>query len=132
MARRERTAVIRCAEPGCRDNARYAYSSQREYGEIMQSQQRYPYKCTRHHNPDSVLRPDNTSTTHVLVASKVFHKGPYDAEPAPLRGLFWLLEGSDHGSGFVFGPGFNAHADDFPEGTRLVVTTRIELPGAVA
>ena len=47
-------------------------------------------------------------------------------EPRWLPGLFWRAEGAGAGSGFTFGPGFNAHATDFPEGTRLVVTAQIE------
>lgn len=40
-----------------------------------------------------------------------------------LAGLFW-----DDGSGFTHGTGYKAYADDFPPGTRLIITARIELP----
>lgn len=149
MSRRERTTTIRCAEKPCREVAHYSYSSQREYGEIHQRQQRSPWKCSRHDAPDEVLRPDNLTTTLTLVASRVRRSGyerdlaeyeailarmtphstPYRRKPEEfLPGLFWLPEGGAHGSGFTHGPGFKAHADDFPEGTRLTVTTRIEIP----
>ncbi|GAA2346568.1 hypothetical protein [Dactylosporangium salmoneum] len=145
MSRRERTTSIRCAEAGCRETKLSAYSSQREYAEIMDWQRKHPWKCTRHDRPDEVLRPDNPSTTHVLVASRVRSYGyerdlaRYEAAVAYgsgwarkpdefLSGLFWLPEGGTSGSGFAFGPGFAAHADDFPEGTRLVVSTQIIAP----
>ena len=122
---RERMVQQQCAEAGCRDTRFYTYTSQREYAEIMRVQQRRPYQCTRHSRPDEVLRPGNLERARVLLASKV---------PSPvsgrewLDGLFWLAEGESTGSGFVFGPGFKAHADDFPDGARLVVTARVELP----
>lgn len=124
MAGRERTTTIGCAEKGCRETKFHLYTSQRQYKEIWDWQNEHPWKCTRHADPDKVLRPDNLTTTHVLVASKVRYSGD-----RYLDGLFWLPEGAERGgSGFTHGPGFNAHASDFPEGTRLIVTTRIEMP----
>lgn len=35
------------------------------------------------------------------------------------------------GMSFVYGPGFNAMAGDFPAGTKLIITARIELPAEV-
>jgi hypothetical protein len=125
---RERTKTVQCAEAGCRETTFYSYTSQREYAEITKRQAERPYKCTRHSDPDQVLRPDNTERTHVLVASRVPFKSRYGDGPEWLRGLFWLEEGRDSGSGFTFGPGFKAHASDFPEGTRLVVTAHVEMP----
>lgn len=125
MSRRERTTIIGCAEAGCRESRILAYGSQREYAEICQEQKRSPWKCTRHAKPDEVLRPDNPSTTCVLVASRVPMGG---RDGGFLPGLFWLVDGAGSGSGFEFGPGFRAHAFDFPEGTRLVVTTQIVTP----
>jgi hypothetical protein len=114
---RERFTTIRCGTSGCAEHATYAYTSQREYREIWDRQQRNPYRCTRHREPEKVLRPDNPQTVEVLVARRERY------------GMFWRPEGVDvGGSGFSFGPGFNAHADDFPAGTRLVVTARVELP----
>lgn len=146
---RERTTTIHCAERPCRQVTFYTYTSLREHDEIMRAQAKRPWKCTRHDRPDELLRRDNPSTTVVLVASKVRslgyerEKAAYDAAVARigphgtplarkpeefLPGLYWLPEGGAHGSGFTHGPGFKAHADDFPEGTRLTVTTQIEIP----
>lgn len=126
---RERTRVVRCAEIGCHETTFYTYTSQREYADLTRDQQRRPYKCTRHRAPEEVLRPDNLERQHVLVASRVPFRSSRPGASEWLPGLFWLEEGKESGgSGFVFGPGFKAHASDFPEGTRLVVTARVELP----
>ena len=127
---RERTTVVRCAETECRVTVIYTYTSQREYGEIMKRQQDRPYKCTRHLVPDEVLRPDNPERQRVLVASRVPFESSQPGASRWLDGLFWVEDGKDSGSGFAYGPGFKAHASDFPEGTRLVVTARVELPEA--
>lgn len=121
---RERTASIRCGEPGCADCAHYAYASQREYREIVADQKRRPYMCSRHRDPAANLRPGNESTRHVLTATRVRSA----TRDAWLPGLFWRSKEGESGSGYAYGPGFNAHASDFPEGTRLVVTTQIEMP----
>jgi hypothetical protein len=143
VSRRERTTTVRCAQPACGATTFYTFTSQREYGEIHQRQQRTPWRCTRHDRPDEVLRPDQPAITKVLVASRVrnsrYERDLADYEAAVARrspfarkpdefidGMYWLPEGGGHGSGFLFGPGFKAHATDFPEGTRLVVTARIE------
>lgn len=123
---RERMTELPCAEDGCPKSAGYTYTSQREYHQIWARQKTHPWKCTRHNRPEQVLRPDNPTTETVLVASRVRSGG---RDPDLLPGLFWLPEGAERGgSGLQRGPGFTAHADDFPEGTRLVVSTRIEMP----
>jgi hypothetical protein len=145
LTRRERSFTVRCADKGCDDTTFYLYTSQREYREIWERQQKDPWTCSRHREPDKVLRPDNPSTTVTLVASKVrnsrYDRDLADYEAAVARrsayarkpdefipGLYWLPEGGGHGSGFTHGPGFKAHADDFPEGTRLTITATVEVP----
>ena len=134
MPRREYRASFKCAEHGCRETQFYAVSTRRDETELYASQKRHPYRCTRHANPGRNLRPGNESVTHVLVATRLPSRlpdtYPYNLKPGWewLDGLFWVPEGGTTGSGFVFGEGFNAHASDFPEETRLVVTAQIELP----
>ncbi|MEU6712909.1 hypothetical protein ABZ897_15625 [Nonomuraea sp. NPDC046802] len=124
MARRERTVTLPCAEGGCRQYSLRAYRSQAEYAEIMARQAKHPFECSRHSDRHEVLRPDNIERTHMLVASKITTR-----HGRVLDGLYWLPEGAEHGgSGIVSGPGFRAHARDVPEGTRLIVTARLELP----
>ncbi|MDX2649286.1 hypothetical protein PV341_38125 [Streptomyces sp. PA03-1a] len=45
-----------------------------------------------------------------------------------LVGRFWGPPGTIGAQGIAVGTGFQALADDFPPGTRMVVTARIELP----
>jgi hypothetical protein len=54
-----------------------------------------------------------------LVASKVDGCGSL---------LFWVAPEKHLKSGFTFGNGYKAYANDFPEGTKLTVTASIELP----
>lgn len=64
-----------------------------------------------------MLSADNPRRETVLIS----HEETY--------GLFWRAEGQEKGgNGFVFGNGFKAFAKDFPAGTRLTVTARVELP----
>lgn len=132
MPRREYRASFKCAEPGCRDTQFFAVSTRADEKELYASQNRNPYRCSRHRHPEQNLKPGNERTSHVLIASKIRAgriRSDGDGEPPYLSGLFWLEEGKERGgSGFSFGPGFTAHASDFPEGTRLVVTTQIEMP----
>ena len=135
MPRREYRASFKCAEPGCRETQFFAVSTRAEEAELYASQKRLPYRCTRHRNPEQYLRPGNEYVRHVLVATRVLSGFPdiplYNEDPdwPYLKGLFWRREGQERGgNGFAFGEGFTAHAADFPEGTRLVVTAQIELP----
>ena len=125
MPRREYRTTYRCAEPGCREVQFYVHSTREDEKASLRRQSEHPFKCSRHADPDRNLRPGNTKTTHILVAAHILVK----ARLRDLPKLFWIPEGGTTGSGFTFGPGFNAHADDFPEGTRLVVTAEIQMPG---
>ena len=110
-----------CAHAGCRESGHYTVESR-----AAEKEQRARYRngwwCTRHHaRPETVLSRDNLVREVELVLKPVFVEGKS-------LGLFWHGEGQ---SGFVFGPGFRAFAEDFPEGTRIVVTTRVILPESV-
>lgn len=121
MARRGGTARFRCATEGCTEAAFYDYSSNADHARLHREQKARPWLCSRHRNPEQLLTPTNTSRTVVLTAerSKRF---------PDLTKLFWREQGDpDVGSGYTFGPGFKAHADDFPEGSRLVITITADL-----
>jgi hypothetical protein len=121
MARRGGTARFLCPEEGCTEAAFYNYSSNAAYARLCREQRQRPWKCSRHRNPEQVLTPANTTRTVVLIAdrSKRF---------PDLTQLFWRVDGdADVGSGYLFGPGFSAHADDFPKGSRLVITVTADL-----
>lgn len=107
MARRGGTARFRCPTDDCTEAAFYEYSSNADYARLYRG---------RHRNPEQLLTPSNPTRTVVLTAdsSKRFPE---------LDKLFWREDdAADVGSGYTFGPGFSAHADDFPKGSRLVIT----------
>jgi hypothetical protein len=127
MARRGGTRSIQCAEDGCTEYAHYSYTSNADYGRLMQEQRRRPFMCSRHRNPEQVLTPTNRERTVTLTAAR--------SKRYPNLGdqLFWLEPGHDDvGSGYMFGPGFSAHANDFPEGTRIVIRVTVEEDSEVA
>lgn len=127
MSRREYTIRLACTFEGCKERSFTTATTRREETEIRQQYQRSPYRCVRHTNPDEVLSADNLERTTTVTAEKVVapHLRGIDlpGEVRHLDGLFW-----DKRQGFTYGPGFKAYASDFPPGTKLIVTARIELP----
>lgn len=121
MSRRGASHREACQHAGCKESGWYEFDTQREYREYLERRRGKPWFCTRHTRPDEVLSSDNPECTTVLVATELSS----DLTGNPL-GRFWIAEGLTTGSGFTYGPGFKAYAEDFPEGTRLVVTARIE------
>jgi hypothetical protein len=120
MPRRRVTATVRCAKNGCPEAAHFEYGSQKERQESWRKD--HPWRCYRHTSEDEVLSPTNPERTTVLTAVKVESRG------RTLPGLYWQPEGASPTSGLLGGPGFKAIAGDLPEGARLIVTARIELP----
>lgn len=127
MSRREYTIRLICAHEGCRETSFTTASTRREEAEIRKRYREQQYRCVRHTNPEEVLSLDNLERTATIVAQKVEYKParvlPGAGEVQYLDGLFWSGR-----SGLTHGPGFKAYASDFPEGTRLIITARIELP----
>jgi hypothetical protein len=109
MAKREYKLQKRCAHDGCTEVGRWTYDTARDLAASYE--RRNVYRCVRHTNPGSVLSADNPKT-EIILTCKASDRAP---------GLYW-----DGLSGLHIGPGFKAWADDFPEGTRLIVTARIE------
>jgi len=115
VARREFTLV--CASPDCGEWSLHAADTKAE--ELRRRQK--PWYCTRHTRPEQVLTPTNTVRERVLEVYEL----PF--------GKFWREAGTEEsGSDFTHGPGFKAFADDFPVGTRLIVTARLETEVALA
>jgi hypothetical protein len=103
---RERTRFYSCSQEGCKERAFYSYRSQKEYGDLPEK-----WTCLRHEHPDKVLSLENPINEIVLVSD----------------GEYWCVGGRNgRGSGFAHGPGFRAWTGDFPAGTRLRVTAKIE------
>lgn len=111
MSRREWTFTGTCGHKGCAERFTYRYPTR---SDLLSSFEVKNYsdgrwRCARHSKLDEVLSPSNPTTTHELVNEQK----PY--------GKFW---GS---SGFIYGPGFRAFAEDFPAGTKIIVTTQVVL-----
>lgn len=116
MSRREYTIRFKCAEDGCGEWYYGVAASRRDEADTRAWYAKRPWRCVRHAKPDEVLSADNLERVTVRVSGK-------SKRYPNLPDLFW-----DDGSGFEYGPGFKAYAKDFPPGTRLIVTARIELP----
>lgn len=129
MARREYYHTPQCVHEGCTKRAYYVFSTRADQRAEMESlHRRGGWRCTRHTKPDEVLMPSNSLREQVLVSVERFSE-PWRAGRRVSIGYFWAPEGSENGgSGFVFGPGFKAYTEDFPPGTRLIVSARVELP----
>jgi hypothetical protein len=127
MPRGRRRLTVVCAESGCRESVFCEYPNLTEYADGVKRHK--GWKCSRHEHPERNLRPGNEVTEVTLTAVKVPFKSDFAGGPEFLDGLFWREDGEEHASsGYEHGPGFNAHASDFPEGSRLVVTARILPP----
>lgn len=125
MARRQ-SHRRSCVQPGCGETSFVEYTSRWELEGVSSA-----WKCARHREPDRVLSAENRETTAVLTLhpSYVQSTSSWSNGSPQLVGYFWGPESADRGSsGVESGPGFMAYAKDFPPGTRLVVTARIEIP----
>lgn len=118
MSRRKYTLRWSCAEEGCREFDFSEVSYKADYIDAQRRQRANPWKCLRHDHPEAVLSPTNRERTFVITSGKS-ERHPH------LDNLFWDRPFT---TGFTSGPGFKAYADDFPEGTKIIVTTRVELP----
>lgn len=117
------TYRTQCKHQGCSETAFYADLAVADRSRLARQFAETPWRCLRHSQPNSVLARDNLSVTTVITAeeSRRF--------PNLAGKLFWREEGAaDVGSGFTSGPGFRAWADDFPKGSRVVITATVELP----
>lgn len=107
------TYTRHCEHPGCKEVRHYVADALRDLKESQKSKRKE--LCLRHRDPESVLSATNRQTEAVMVNK---------AHETLVGNMFW-----DGSTGFIFGPGFLAFANDFPAGARIVVTARLELPG---
>lgn len=101
-----------CSEEGCAEFTVFRYETRRELSEsyAARAYAHTGWRCSRHAKPLEVLGKDNMATEFEVASNRT------------KLGTFW------NGCGFMHGPGFKAWAEDFPPGTKLIVTARIELP----
>lgn len=105
------TVGVRCHYPGCDKTAFYEYDNKQD--KIAGFKNHASWMCARHTNPDQVMSPTSTERETSIVSHVCNGTGGKK---------FW-----NH-FGVLYGPGFKAYADDFPEGTMITVTAKIELP----
>ncbi|MEH3142502.1 MAG: hypothetical protein PGN37_20485 [Mycobacterium kyogaense] len=106
-----------CAEDGCREVTITNYEFKRDYADAARREKSQPpWKCLRHSRPREVLSTTNRATVGVL-----------ECVESEYGSRFWH-NGERSTTGWEHGPGFMAWAKDFPVGTKLVVSTDIELP----
>ena len=100
-----------CKHEGCNKWAFSYYENLKERSQIIRSTQNY--KCSLHSNLDRILSLNklNTSKTFVVEIGNDNTKKYWD-------GLYGVLMDNS----------YYAKADDFPIGTKLTITTNIELP----
>lgn len=115
----KKTITFSCIQKGCSERGNYERSSLKEINELRSKYQN-SWKCVRHTNPDKVLSKNNPKRQIVLIAKKS-RKYP------ELKELFWDDVDGNVGSGFEYGPGFKAYANDFQEGTELIITAEIKV-----
>ncbi|MFJ1992986.1 hypothetical protein [Streptomyces asiaticus] len=121
---RRRAYVRPCTTPGCREVSQIEYTARRDLEGISKT-----WTCRHHSKPGETLSPTNRETEAVLALHTHYANSYRAEEPPRLIGRFWGPEDAERGShGIVSGPGFWAEAKNFPPGTRLIVTARIELP----
>lgn len=111
--------ILRCHKPGCTETGFAEYDTQRERMEIT-SGRASTWMCGRHMDEHRNLTLESGAKTAVLVATKTEY------------GQFWYPEGKTTGSGLNRSEAHKAYAEDFPEGTRLVITAYVETPEQAA
>lgn len=121
---RRRTYTRPCSTAGCRETSQIEYTARRDLEGVSKT-----WTCRKHDKPNEHMSPTNRETTTTLVLHQHYMDGYMPQDPPRLIGQFWGPEDAERGShGIVSGPGFWAEAGNFPPGTRLIVTARIELP----
>jgi hypothetical protein len=116
MARREHILRKNCVHEACKEVGVWSYERQKDL--VASFENRNEYRCVRHSRPNEVLGDGQTTIESVRVS----YRGPADR-------LYWGVPPDfKNGSGFIYGPGFKAFAQDFPEGTRLIISVRVETP----
>jgi hypothetical protein len=116
MSKRDKTMRVFCGHEGCREMGFYSYQNRKEYLNLESKYGQGKWQCVRHTQPNEVLSKENLKTQKTVICGR--------SKTYPdLKELFW-----DDGSGFIYGTGYKAFANDFPEGTKLIITAEIIIP----
>jgi hypothetical protein len=122
MPRGDYRQTIACADQPCREKITYHHQTRADEAASVKHQRESPWKCSRHLKPDEVLAPERQAITSVMTV--VPRPGAARWETP----LIWAASGWNFRSDSVSGVGFQAFANDWPEGTRLEITARILPP----
>jgi hypothetical protein len=121
---------VRCTHPGCTEAAYLNYTSRERVRELMAL--RDAWRCTDHDGSRVRVTPDSPSVELVLVSAERFHElprvRPGPLPPPKLTGIYFGLPGCAPTLGRVSGPGWFLDANDFPAGSRLVVSVQVLPP----
>jgi hypothetical protein len=113
---KEKTYRVFCGHQNCHETGFYGYNNRKELVDLDNRYGNGKWRCVRHTKPDEVLTIENKKRQVDVVAGK--------SKTYPeLNNLYW-----NDGSGFIYGTGYKAYANDFPEGTILRITAEIILP----
>lgn len=110
--RRKWTEVCKCGHHGCGEVYVFEYPSYKIF--CRNVPRKTPWICSKHRDLEALICEASKSKT---IEMEVY------AEP---YGKFW----SQIKNGFASGPGFRAFAEDFPVGTKLIVTATAIYPEA--
>lgn len=112
MARRDWPLMVHCGHQGCTERATYRYQTKRDLTQSFEANNFTAgrWRCTRHSKPGDVLSTTNLTTSCELTVEQREY------------GRFF------GNSGFIHGPGFKAFAEDFPAGTKIIITATLVLP----
>jgi hypothetical protein len=102
-----------CGAMGCKEVSFRTFDTKRE----ARQAERRSWLCLRHSRPHEVLSAQCPATSKEFTAT-----------PGPGNRLYWKSLSGELESGYQSGPGFRCWANDWPEGTRLIVECRIEQP----
>ena len=122
MPRGNYRQVIGCADPACPEKVTYRHETRADEAASVKSQRECAWKCARHRWPDRTLGPGQEVIAAVMTVIPVPDARAW--EPS----LIWESPGWPFQSDKISGPGFQAFAGDWPEGTRLEIRARILPP----
>jgi hypothetical protein len=114
VSKRSYLCRLVCTHPGCTDFSLFDCVNRKDYAQ--QAAKQTGFKCLKHTGTET-MTPDSLTRTVTLEAVPRGDCG---------GSLFWGGK-----NGFAHGNGYRAYAEDFPPGTKLIVTARIELPPPV-
>jgi hypothetical protein len=113
MGQRSYSSRFRCGHAGCTEFVLFSDDRRADQAKTQQRHGNGQWKCVRHSRPSEVVALDRPQLVRDLEVVEVEH------------GKYWKWPVGTLGSGFVSGPGFQAHASDFPPGTVLRITAEL-------